>query len=103
MVVANTGLAVSWGTEHHSKEGVLISRQVSFPPPVIRCMTLSCLRRYLVDSWRYTLILMYHKYRTIYAEKHRNENIPEHYRTGDNSPTSIMGALWAIFKLRLRR
>ncbi len=85
------------------KAGKLIVRQLSIEPPVIKCNSFRCLMSYECKTMFYTLLCLYEKYRTIYASTHRNNHIPEYYRTGENSPTSIKGALFGILRLKLRR
>ncbi len=85
------------------KAGKLIVRQLSIEPPVIECNGISCLMRYQRKAMFYTLLRLYEQYRTTYAFTHRNNHIPEYYRTGENTPTSMRGVLWGIFRLKLRR
>lgn len=94
------GINVTWGASHHSK-GRLISRQASIEPPgQISCVKITCLWKYTIKSIKYVLIELYHKYRVEYAEKHRNDDIPMDYRTGENTPTGIVKLLIEIFRLK---
>jgi len=97
-----SGLATSFTATHESK-GRLISRQASVEAPVITCMRPSCLRRYMVKSLAYMLLMLYHKKRVNYAERKRNEDIPSKYRTGDNAPSGVFRTLLEIIKIKLRR
>lgn len=107
--MAQSGLIVSWGATHRHN-GVLVVRMASIAPPgVIKCVRLSCLWNYLIASLRYTLIMLYHRYRVEYAESHkyneahRDKDIPYHYRTGVPSPDTIWGAAKEIVRLKIRR
>ena len=100
---SRAGLSVRWGAEHR-RGGRLISRQVSISSPgVIDCIKPLCLMKYVIKSWRYVLILLYHKYRGDYAEKYPEDNILEKYRTGEQSPRGIWSSLWEIIKVKTRR
>ena len=82
----------------------MIVRQASIPEPEpMKCKNFGCAKRYLVRAITYALLNMYHTYRTGYAEKHKNDEIPLHYRTGEQSPESIKGCLLEILRLKLRR
>jgi hypothetical protein len=81
------------------RPGRLICRQVMVESPAIRCAKLSCLWQYTIKSIQYVLTLLYHQYRVEYAEKARGKEIPEHYRTGENVPQSILGLIWAIMRM----
>ena len=97
-------MAITFHGDHHSGEGKLISRQVSVEPPApISCVRVSCLWRYTLESIAYTLTLLYHKKRTEYAEGNRDKDMPERYRTGEDTPDSIIGLVWEIIKLKIRR
>lgn len=85
------------------KAGKLIVRQFSIEPPKIECSKVHCLIDYLGKAIFYTLLRLYEQYRTVYAFSHRNKEIPEYYRTGENIPTSMKGVLWGIFRLKTRR
>jgi len=82
----------------------MIVRQASIPEPEpMKCKNFGCAKRYLVRAITYALLNMYHTYRTGYAEKHKNDDIPLHYRTGEQSPESIKRCLLEILRLKLRR
>lgn len=98
----SAGFVIDWGQEHRDGKGKLISRQAFVRPPQITCVKLSCLWRYTFCSWRYTLTLLYHEYRVKYAEKHRHDEIPEHYRTGEDTPQGIFGLAREIIKLQVK-
>ena len=94
------GPKVSWGATHRDKDGRLISRQVSIDTPAPPdCIRISCMVRYVLDSFLYTLVALYHQRRTAYAEANRNGNILERYRTGDPGPETIWQAIHANIKL----
>lgn len=94
---------VQWGATHRHK-GLLVVTMASIAPPgVIKCVRLSCLWNYLVLSLRYVLISLYHKHRVIYAEAHRDEDIPIHYRTGTPAPETVWGAIKEILRIKVRR
>jgi len=108
MPSTKSGLATSFTATHRNgKTGQLISRQASVEAPVITCMRPRCLRRYMVKSLAYMLLMLYHKKRVNYAERKRNEDIPSKYRTGDNAPSGapsgVFRTLWEIIKIKLRR
>ena len=97
------GLKVEWGVAH-KRGGILISRQAYIESPgAINCVRVTCLVKYIVKSLRYVFILLYHRYRTEYAEMYPMLNIPWKYRTGENYPENIKDAIWEIVKLRTRR
>ena len=99
-VATTSGIKITWGATHRDKDGNLISRQVSIEAPNSpTCITLPCLWRYLIDSLIYTLVASYHQRRVIYAEANRNKKILERYRTGEPSPKTLLGALYANIKL----
>jgi len=101
--MAQAGIVLQWGATHRHN-GVLIVTMVSVAPPgPIECVRFSCLWNYLIKSLRYVLITLYHKHRVIYAETHRDEEIPLHYRTGTPSPETGWGALKEILRLKIRR
>jgi len=99
----SAGLSFSVEAEHRDSEGNLIVRHITVHPPVITCIRPSCLYRYVLKSWCYTWVMLYHKYRMQHAERHRHDNIDEKYRTGEPSPQSIRQAIYEIIKLKLRR
>jgi hypothetical protein len=98
----SAGLVINWGMEHRDGEGKLISQQASVEPPRIECPKISCLWRYTIKSFQYTLLMLYHKYRLQYAEANRRKDIPEYYRTGENAPESMFGLAKEIIKLRIK-
>ena len=96
----NSGLKVTWGAEHRTGNGRLISRQVSInPPDPPMCLSPKCIWRYIIDSLTYSVILSYHDRRTRYAESNRNKDILERYRTGEPSPQTLWQAIHANTKL----
>jgi len=101
--MAQAGIIVEWGATHRHN-GVIVVRFASVAPPdAIKCVSLGCLWRYLLESLRYTLVMLYHKYRIIYAETHRDEDIPAHYRMGEPAPDSVWKTVKEIVRLRIRR
>jgi len=46
-------------------------------------------------------LTVYHRKRFTYAERNRRKEIPQWYRTGENSPTNIRQAIFAILKLTI--
>ena len=102
MAKTSSGIEIQWAAEHKSG-GRLISRQASITPPSPpACIRLSCLMRYLLDSLKFALLLSYHKRRVAYAEKNRNKEILERYRTGEPSPETIWHMIHASLKLTCR-
>jgi len=85
------------------KAGKLIVRQISIEAPTLKCTRIRCILAYEIKSIFYGLLRIHEQYRTAYAVRHRGDNIPEHYRTGENLPTSVRSVLWEIFKLAIRR
>lgn len=91
---------------HRAGDGTLISQQITTPlpkmpePPKVpdpNCRP--CIYQYIRDFGRWTKqcgqlmkeyekILEYHAKRVAFAEKYRDEIIPEKYRTGEPSPTT---------------
>jgi len=55
--------------------------------------------RYLKAIAEYVLLCEYHKRRAMYAERHRDVDIPERYRTGEDAPTGLR-LLTEILRLR---
>ena len=81
-------------------KGVLVSRSISLQPPnPPRCIKPGCLWEYVKSVYLYTLVLSYHNKRVNYAERNRHKVIPEKYKTGDNAPITIKGAVLANIKL----
>lgn len=100
--MTQAGIVINWGATHRDGRGVIISRQVAIEAPgMIECVRLSCLWKYMIKSLRYTLIMLYHRYRVAYAESHRNKHMPAHYRLGEPSPETIWGAIREILILRM--
>ena len=99
--ISKTGLKVRWGATH-KRGGRLVSRQASIAPPIF-CGKTRYIFKFLFKSWRYALILSYHRHRVEYAEKYPEENIKWKYRTGENAPETIGRAIWELFILKLRR
>jgi len=98
------GLVITWGADHRDGNGTLIVRQASVREPApINCIKPRCLARYIYKSLLYTMLLLYHQERVIYAEAHRKDIIPDKYRTGEDSPKTIRGNIWEIMKLKSRR
>lgn len=95
------GASVShWGASHNTGDGRLISRQTIVEVPVWSpCLTLTCMKAYFKAQVVYVLTLLYHQYRVEYAEKFRDNDIPTHYRTGENAPTTFWGLVWAIMRI----
>ena len=50
------------------------------------CLFLHCYFAYLGRVFNYMLLNAYHSKRVAYAEKHRRDEIPEKYRTGEDAP-----------------
>jgi hypothetical protein len=73
------------------------------PPKPLTCISLHCYFGFLWRVIHYGFVLEYHRQRVKYAEKHRDGEIPERYRTGEPSPTTVKQAAWEILKLRLWR
>jgi hypothetical protein len=90
------GVTVDWGIDHADKDGNLICRDVMIHPPTLTCNTFGCMARYWWSVQKYLLTMRYHAARVAYCEKHRTKAMPEHYRTGEKAPTSILGLLWGI-------
>jgi hypothetical protein len=86
--------------EHRTKDGRLVARQarVRAPEP-LTCIRFSCYLRFLKRVFWYVVLSEYHKRRAEYAEKHRDEAIPEKYRTGEDAPEG-WHLFVEIFKLR---
>lgn len=91
---------VHWGAEHRTKDGRLISRQAIVQAPEFGpCLVLTCMWKYFKAQLIYVLTLKYHEYRVDYAEKSRNKEIPEHYRTGEKVPETFWKLVWAILRV----
>ena len=86
--------------------GQLIARptrmQAPAPPSGI---SFKCLWKFVLDSLFLAYLSSYHRRRVAYAEKNRPEKgkkILEKYRTGEESPGTIWGAIKEIIRLKLR-
>jgi len=85
-------------------KGRLIAKSVSIQgPDPPACTRPSCIWEFFKDSLLSMLLSVYHARRVRYAEEKRHKKIPEKYRTGENAPTNIRGAILAIIKLKFRR
>jgi len=93
------GIGVEWGATHRDGNGRIISRQLSIEPPVLTCLRLSCLLRYLRAALFYALLSKYHAKRVGYAEARRHRDIPERYRTGEPAPQTMWQAILANIHL----
>jgi len=103
MAKGSLGFRILWSAEHKDPKGNLIVRMAVLEPPKIECYRLRCLLEYPLSALQYMLACYYHRCRANYAERHRHDNIPERYRTGDNAPETIWGAIREIIRLKLRR
>lgn len=108
--ISRFGTAITIEAVHRTSDGTLISQQVttSLPqmpePPIVpdpNCHP--CIYKYIrdFDKWAkecrklmegHRKILEYHHRRVVFAEKYRDEIIPEKYRTGEPSPTTGLEA-----------
>ena len=87
-------------TATHYSKGKMVATHVNVPPPQpMTCIRLSCYLDYVKRVLHYMTVLEYHKRRMRYAEKHKDKDIPEHYRTGDPLPNHLT---WEIIKLSWR-
>ena len=94
---------VTVGADHRDGAGNLIARSVSVETPgPPECFRFSCLWNFYLKVVRHWLVSIYHMKRVVYAEKNRHKTIPVKYRTGEESPNTIKGAIWGITKLSLR-
>ena len=92
--------------EHRNGKGQLIARPTSIQAPAPpQDISFKCLWKFILDSLFDKYISSYHRRRVAYAEANRPEKkvIPERYRTGEPSPTSIIGAIIENIKLLFRR
>jgi len=81
--------------------GRLIAKTFSIQPPnPPQCLSFRCLYRFFMDTLFCALLSNYHRRRVAYAEINRHKEILERYRTGEPSPSSILGAIVANMKLR---
>jgi len=87
--------------------GQLIARPTSIQalnPP--QCIKFKWLWKFVLNSIFLAYLSSYHRRRVAYAEANRPEKgrkIPEKYRTGENAPETIWGAIKEIIRLKLRR
>jgi hypothetical protein len=101
--MTKAGMRLDWGVVH-KRRNKLVSRQAMIEGPApIDCVRPSCLIKYIIKSWRYVLVLLYHRYRTEYAEEYPDIDIPLKYRTGDYGPEGIWSSIWEIIKVKTRR
>ena len=85
------------------RTGQLIARSVSIQPPAApTCFRFCCLWNFYLKVVFHWLLSSYHMKRVVYAEKNRRKTIPVKYRSGEDSPKTIKGAIWGIIKLSLR-
>ena len=90
--------------EHRDSEGNLIAKSVSIQaPPLPGCVKPKCLMKFFGEVALCSLLSTYHCKRVVYAENNRHKKIPQKYRTGEDSPTNVKQAIWAIIKISLRR
>jgi hypothetical protein len=94
-----SGTKLSWTNEHRGEEGRLISRQMSFESPQLKCIKPKCVFRYLKACFAHAAIQTYHAKRVEYAEAHRRDIIDEKYRTGEPSPETFWEAIRETAKL----
>jgi NAD-dependent SIR2 family protein deacetylase len=84
--------------------GRLIVRTTAIDAPgAPTCFKPKCVRKFIRDSIFCILSSAYHHKRVEYAEKHRNDNILEMYRTGLPMPLTIPQAIRENFRLIIRR
>ena len=69
---------MTYGATHRDGRGKLISRQVTITPPSMP--PCKCVGLYLWALVKFFFLQIYHRWRVSYAEKHRNDDIPEKYR-----------------------
>ena len=85
-------------------QGKLIVRMATLDSPKPpSCAQPRCITRFLKESLLVALLSVYHGKRVKYATSHRDDDIPEYYRSGRPMPVSIKQAIWEILKLSLRR
>lgn len=81
--------------------GRLIAKTFSVQPPnPPQCLSVRCLYRFFMDTFFCALLSNYHSRRVAYAERNRNKEILERYRTGQPSPKNIWQAIHANIKLK---
>lgn len=121
MATVETRTKTSAGYEHTNGEGKLISKSVDihfpdFPPlpPRPVCSTSDCIKKYKdkLDDWLgeykreldfYVLLCLYHQARIEYVYRHRDDDIPMKYRTGEPAPETYIEIMKEITKLKIRR
>lgn len=97
------GTVISVAAEHRNGKGELIARSVSIQAPTVpKCKRWKCLWKFFWEVTYCGLLSNYHMKRVVYAEKNRHKDIPQKYRTGEDSPKNIRQAIFAIFKLSIR-
>lgn len=83
------------------KLGKLICRMFKLSSPEYpQC---NCVGKYLWWMLRYFLVVEYNKRRVAYVGSHRDNHIPEYYRTGEPLPDSFGSAIWELVKIQTRR
>ena len=71
------------------------------PPPAPKCVGPKCLWQFVKDVEFCDALATYHNKRVEYATRNRHKAMPEKYRTGEPSPTTIKECLWWTIKLNL--
>ena len=103
IVTSRGSMKVTIHADHRNGAGQLIARPTSVQAPdPPQCLSIRCLGRFIMDSLFVAYLSSYHRRRVAYAEKNRPENgkkILERYRTGEPSPTNLIGAIVANMKL----
>jgi len=80
--------------------GKLIVKTFSIQPPAPpKCLSFRCITKFFNDSIRCALLTNYHKRRVAYATHNRKKKMLEKYRTGEPSPTTFWGIIYATVKL----
>ena len=131
MAVARPGVGVRAGFEHRDQivrdaAGNVISSRlickhlnIEFPelhsiPAPPACASSDCIKMYKreLDRWLnsykreldfFELLCLYDSARMKYVYKHKHDDIPEKYRTGEDPSASTVGVLKEIAKLKLKR
>ena len=131
VAVASQQLRTTAGFEHRDQivrdeEGNVISSRLvcqhldikfpalSVPPTAPASANKRCIKKYKeeLDDWLslykreldfFELLCLYDQARMSYVYKHRHDDIEEKYRTGEDSPTSIMGVIKEIAKLKIKK
>lgn len=106
-VMTTGGMVGEYGIELRKADGTLVYQEASvmfpeLPPPPAppTCYAVECINAYKreLDAWArickdkadlYQLIHAYHRARSQFCQRHRNEVVPEHYRTGTPVPTTV--------------